>query len=371
MAAFLRGKLEGSSGQQAELWGQVENLYSRKHWHQLTEALLALVAAHPAEAEPVYSQFVREFEDRLNKESLARLILAAAGQASSATDAIQFIENVQTKAAADSTAKIILNSAQAHYHLLNQDSASAKKLLAACEEQLGEVDGVSPMHADYYRVLAEMHKINGEFAEFYTAALKYLGCVEIESISVVDQVQRAYDLGLAALLGDGIYNFGELLAHPILDALRGTDKEWLVELLSAFNEGDLPRVNALGASWQAQADLNNRREFLDEKIRLLALMELVFKAPAQNRTLSFAQIAEKTQLPLDMVELLVMRALSLGLVKGTIDEVEQAALLHWVQPRVLSIQQLAGMRDKLAAWIDKVDTVALDMEQRAPELFVQ
>jgi hypothetical protein len=29
----------------------------------------------------------------------------------------------------------------------------------------------------------------------------------------------AFDLSLAALLGDNIYNFGELLAHPIVNSL--------------------------------------------------------------------------------------------------------------------------------------------------------
>jgi hypothetical protein len=29
----------------------------------------------------------------------------------------------------------------------------------------------------------------------------------------------AFDLSLAALLGDNIYNFGELLAHPIVSIL--------------------------------------------------------------------------------------------------------------------------------------------------------
>ena len=40
------------------------------------------------------------------------------------------------------------------------------------------------------------------------------------------------------------------------------------------------------------------------------------------------------------VELLVMKALSLGLVKGHIDEVEQRIHMTWVQPRVLDLEQV-------------------------------
>lgn len=42
------------------------------------------------------------------------------------------------------------------------------------------------------------------------------------------------------------------LAHPVLDALRGSDKQWLVDLLFAFNAGDIPRFEQLKPQWQKQ-----------------------------------------------------------------------------------------------------------------------
>lgn len=42
------------------------------------------------------------------------------------------------------------------------------------------------------------------------------------------------------------------------------------------------------------------------------------------------------------VELLVMKALSVGLVKGSIDEVDRRVHMTWVQPRVLDLQQVMG-----------------------------
>lgn len=72
--------------------------------------------------------------------------------------------------------------------------------------------------------------------------------------------QHAFFLGLAALLGDGIYNIGELvsnepqldhfhlnnnfslqLAHPILESLKDTENAWVVDLLKAFNSGDIKK----------------------------------------------------------------------------------------------------------------------------------
>lgn len=43
------------------------------------------------------------------------------------------------------------------------------------------------------------------------------------------------------------------------------------------------------------------------------------------------------------VELLVMKALSVGLIKGNIDEVDQKVQMTWVQPRVLDLQQVSRL----------------------------
>lgn len=47
--------------------------------------------------------------------------------------------------------------------------------------------------------------------------------------------------------------------------------------------------------------------------------------------------------PLAQVELLVMKALSVGLVRGSIDEVDKRVHMTWVQPRVLDLQQVRGL----------------------------
>ena len=71
-------------------------------------------------------------------------------------------------------------------------------------------------------------------------------------MSSAEKAERAFNIGLAGVLGEGVYNFGELLAHDILAALTGGDKEWLVQLLYAFNSGDIDKFNSLKAKWSSQ-----------------------------------------------------------------------------------------------------------------------
>ncbi|PWA39090.1 26S proteasome non-ATPase regulatory subunit 13 [Artemisia annua] len=46
-------------------------------------------------------------------------------------------------------------------------------------------------------------------------SLLYLAYTSVESLSDSFKLDLAFDLSLSALLGENIYNFGELLAHPI------------------------------------------------------------------------------------------------------------------------------------------------------------
>lgn len=90
----------------------------------------------------------------------------------------------------------------------------------------------------------------------------------------------------------------------------------------------------------------------------MSLIQLIFSLPSSSRvSVPFSQIATSTQLPVEEVEHLVMKALSLELVKGDIDQVEEKARITWVQPRVLGMQEVGELRDRLDEWSNKVKVV--------------
>jgi 26S proteasome regulatory subunit N9 len=95
---------------------------------------------------------------------------------------------------------------------------------------------------------------------------------------------------------------------------------------------------------------------------------MTFKRPSNNRNLTFEEIAKETQLPVSEVEFLVMKALSLDLVKGRIDQVDQIVHMTWVQPRVLDKTQINGMIQRLNAWCNDVKSMEALMEEKANEI---
>lgn len=40
--------------------------------------------------------------------------------------------------------------------------------------------------------------------------------------------------------------------HPVLESLRNTDKQWLIETLYAFNSGNVVKFQALKSAWGQQ-----------------------------------------------------------------------------------------------------------------------
>jgi 26S proteasome regulatory subunit N9 len=98
----------------------------------------------------------------------------------------------------------------------------------------------------------------------------------------------------------------------------------------------------------------------------MTLMEIVFQRSKEERgKMAFAQIAEETRVSIDEVEHLVMKALSLGLIKGKIDEVDQIVMVTWVQPRVLDMKQIKHLRDRISEWGKKINEklVSLELEE--------
>ena len=83
-----------------------------------------------------------------------------------------------------------------------------------------------------------------------------------------------------------------------------------------FNSGDLTSFLGRRSLLDQHANLRDRSEFLLQKIRLMAVIDLFFSRDADDRRVSFAEVARHTQLLDDQVEMLIMKAMSLNLIKG-------------------------------------------------------
>eukprot|EP01125_Pyxidicula_operculata_P011303 TRINITY_DN3702_c0_g1_i1.p1 TRINITY_DN3702_c0_g1~~TRINITY_DN3702_c0_g1_i1.p1 ORF type:complete len:388 (+),score=93.50 TRINITY_DN3702_c0_g1_i1:38-1201(+) len=370
-----------------DLRDYIENLrdsQQKRLWHQLTDQLEAFIKnplVHQSvrnqslDLEQFYFVFVKSFEQKLNQLRLVRLVIEFS-RAIPNDKRIPLIEGLVAlpKVVEHPEASVQGHAYLAELYIVDQRLDDAKKTLDKAKSELDTIAGADGgVYSSFHRSWAAYYKSKNDPEEFFSSALQYLGYTPLDTLSNDESLGIAFDLGIAALLGEKLYNFGELLEHPVLEKLNNSQHEWLRDVLKVFGSGDIRQWKELqkkhSNELNQQKGLVEKHASLDEKISILSLLENVFNLPNDARCLSFSKLSEVTTLPIDKVELLVMRALSLGLLKGSIDEVDQVFNVTWVQPRTLSLTQISKMKDKLHGWSENVKQALNLMEnETTPEL---
>lgn len=356
---------------QAPWFAAFEELYSKKLWHQLSTQIFDYIEEAPGQKDllGLHQNFVADFEMKMNPLLLVEFVSKVVAQINNPDTCINLIEQLKPKVKHNTMASVLCTIIIGEQRQMKNEVAIVEKLLEELSEEIDDMDGVTPVHARYYLLASDHYMKIGDHCEYYRNALCYLGCLsdtdETFKRPSAAQQERAFTMALAALLGEEIFNFGELLQHPIIHCIDPA-KRWVVELLEAFNSGDLARFEALKPQWSTQPDLVTHQLGLRKKITLMCLMDMTFSS--HDGILTFEQIAAQTRLEITDVEMLVMRALSLRLVKGKIDQVKGTVHLYWVQPRVLNRSQIMSLRSRLDTVCKDVKAMENLLEKKAREI---
>jgi 26S proteasome regulatory subunit N9 len=398
---------------------ELGELYSRKLWHQLTVKLEQLIEDDRVQRDgfliALYQNFIAGFAHKINLLNLSFFAVTVAKQmppqvsvitihqiTPTATllpsppfpptsshppslpllqDGLAFINdvisNLEASNAPGSTQPILfLRMQAAQYHQLLGNLSDTKSMLDQGRTTLDSLTDADPaVSGSVHYVSMQIAKETQAYADFYRSSLQYLAFISYETLTEEMRVSLAVDISLSALMGEDIYNFGELLLHPILNTLRENKSYiWLLEILECFDAGDIHAYDALcskhAAALNAQPALVAHERKLREKVTIAALLEMIGSLPAEARSLALVDIAAKTKLPVEGVELLLMRALALHLIEGVVDGVSGSVAITWVAPRVLTYRQVEGMAGRLEGWVSRVDSAAITLQDEAAGLLV-
>ncbi|KAI6172025.1 26S proteasome non-ATPase regulatory subunit 13 [Aphelenchoides besseyi] len=379
-AYLAKKKNSAKSPEVAENFQTLEKNYVKKLWHQLSVEVKKAVNNPKFVAEidlkEFYENFIYEFELRINAYDLVEIVMPVARQIfeKNHEEAFEFINKIEKTVRRDKQALVRAYAAQIELHLNNKDPTgkcidinNIRNMIEVAQKLLDELTGVTPVHATFYKVSAVYLREIGNFAAYYREALRYLGCEDIQRLSKEEKHMQAMLLGFAALLGENIYNFGELLAHPILKALENTPESWLVDVLFAFNAGDLQKFRQYEKQWGQWPDIVRHKELLENKIRLL-LLSIDHRKNVTSHSPKFRNVHLLMRTTLSF---LVMKALSKGLVRGSIDQVEQKVNITWIQPRVLDLKQISSMADRIGDWRKDVESMETVVRDNAKEILMK
>lgn len=373
-------------------YNTISNLFFLKHWHQLTISILSFLSNPDtlfAISEPhltnshvvLYEKVVLACDSKINPKSLAMIAskvadsLALQDNTAACTILETLLktkkERLETSGTLYAKSKLVLLKLKkvetlgadvSESHLLLQDISTALQDGAKVLKQLDSdtsANGDTSIHSAYYEASKAYRKLVGPPELFFREGMSFLNYTPLNSLSHNELFILATDLSLAALTGDGVFNFGEVVNDtPILSYLNNSENAWLMGLMKSMAAGNVSDFQNISESNSSEIQkhevLVSRAGVVQEKITLLALVSMVFERPSAERTLNFTDIAREVCVNVDKVEWVIMRALSLGLIKGSMDQVDGTVTVTWVMPRVLDSTQLKGLAVRFGEWAGEV-----------------
>lgn len=154
-----------------------------------------------------------------------------------------------------------------------------------------------------------------------------------------------------------------------------SDFEWLHDLLQTLGRGQIANFNSAVQKHnqviQRFPHIMRQLDYLRQKVAIIAFLEYVFQIGKDERNIPFSAIKDVCQVELYDVELLLMKAMSLDLVRGSIDEHTQCVEISWIQPRYLNKDHLRVLVEKMKAWENKVEQMVFQIEGQAEELLAK
>lgn len=105
----------------------------------------------------------------------------------------------------------------------------------AASEMMGKVKTFTETHKDvdsflfssYYKLCYTYYAAKRKYKLFYNSALQYLAYTQPEEIEEKERLNLLYDMAVAVLVSEEIYNFSELLEQPLLVELKNSKNAWL------------------------------------------------------------------------------------------------------------------------------------------------
>ena len=282
------------------------------------------------------------------------------------SEALQFVENIENKHKDfKGEAKIAIKILKGFCYLELDKMYELEDVINTTEiDFTGKFEIESTLYAQYYKLSTLFYEKKKDYDKFYNNAFQYLAYET--KLSDEEKLNLCYKMCSAMLIGEKLYNFEELIEKDFFKLMKGSKYDWISNLILSFNSAKVDQFLSMMEQNKKNIEENDilkgKSDFLPIKIRIAALLELIFQKNKGERTLSFEEICKVCMTEEDKIEFISMKALSHGLIKGYIDQAEKKLYVNWIQPKYLGKEKIGVMKDRINAWIDKAKRVLGDLQ---------
>ena len=373
----LISNLSGKYPLYKDLLGEIDSHLNQHLWYQLSENLIELSSKpelqNSQDLIELYNGLVFFIEATLNPMKYLDFVQnMLTNYKDKMEQGLQFIENIEnTHKDYKGEEKMMINIIKGFCYFDLNKMYDLEEILKTIESGFSskiEID--SSIYTNFYKLSTLYYERKQDYDNFYNNAFQYLAYET--KIPNDDKLNLCYKMCSAMLIGEKLYNFAELIEKDFFKLMKGTKYEWISNLILSFNSAKvdqfLSMCDANKNEIQNNEVLSKRCEFLPVKIRIAALLDYIFQKNKGERTITFDEICRVCMTDEDKIEYICMKALSHGLIKGYIDQVEKKLYVNWIQPKYLDKEKIELLKGRFDNWIDKAGKVLLDLKENAAPL---
>jgi len=360
------------------LFEEIDSNLNQNLWYQLSENLISISnkpeLQNSKDLIQLYNGLVLFIEPTLNPMKYLEFVQNMLhNYKDKMEEALVFVENIERKNAQKykGEEKIFIKIIKGFCFLELNKMYELEEVVKNTEQDFsGNIEIDSSLYSQYYKLSTLYYEKKEDYDNFYNNAFQYLAYET--KISNEDKLNLCYKMCSAMLIGEKLYNFAELLEKDFFKLMTGSKYEWISNLILSFNSAKvdqfLSMVKQNEKIIKENPVLKSNFDFLEIKIRIAALLDLIFQKNKNERTISFEEICKVCDTSLDKIEYICMKALSQGLLKGYIDEVEKKFIVTWIQPKYLDKEKIVLMQERFNEWIDKTSKVLGDLQENGVNL---
>ena len=359
------------------LFDEIDSNLNQHLWYQLSENIIVL-SQNPEMQQgkdliEFYNGVVFFIEPTLNAMKYLEYVQnMIQNYKDNIAEALTFLENIENKHKDfKGEEKIFIKIIKGFCYLDLNKMFELEEIVKSTKVDFSGKYEIEPsLYAQYYKLSTLFYEKKKDYDNFYDNAFQYLAYET--TISDQEKLDLCYKMCSAMLIGEKLYNFEELIEKDFFKLMKGSKYDWISNLILSFNSAKvdqfLSMIDQNKKNIEENEILRGKSDLLPIKIRIAALLELIFQKNKNDRILTFEEICKVCMTEEDKIEYISMKALSHGLIKGYIDQADRKLFVNWVQPKYLGKEKIGILKDRMTAWIEKAQKVLGDLQENGASL---
>lgn len=368
--------LQSKYPQYKDILSEIDGNISQSLWHQLSDNLIVLSnkpeLQNSQDLIELYHGLVLYISEIVNPMKFLKYVQnMLVNYKNKMNEGLQFIENTENKMKFKGEEEIFLRIIKGFSYLELDKMYDLEDLITDIKnefESKSEIDSI--VYANFYRLSTYFYEKKNNYDEFYNNAFQFLAYEK--NLSDEEKLNLCFKMCVSSLIGEKMFNFAELIEKDFFKLMKGSKYEWLYNLILSFNSSNVDQFLNMLENYKNEINsnkiLNEKINFLKIKIRIAALLDLIFSKNKNERIITYDEVIKICKTDKNEIEYIVMKALSLKLIKGYINQVEEKITINWIQPKYLDKEKIKVLYGRFENWIAKANKILTDFQENGAPL---